>query len=135
MRKTILVSLIAMMLGAGCLAHAQSKSDHNPAGTWSGAWTGGSTGNFEMTIRKGADGKLSATITSHSDQGDSSEWQSKLVEANGDKLTIKVDNADGESEGTLQAVIEGSSIKGDYSIHAKASGEETDKGTFTATRK
>jgi hypothetical protein len=135
MRKTVLVSLIALMLSVGCVAYAQSKSDSNPAGTWSGTWTGGSTGKFEMTIAKGADGKLSATMTANSDQGETSNWQSKLVEADGDKLTIKFDDSDGESEGTLHAVIEGSSMKGDYSVSAKATGEQTDNGTFTATRK
>ena len=135
MRRRTLVSLIALLLCVGCLAHAQSKSANDPAGIWSGTWTGGSTGKFEMTITKGADGKLSATMTSHPDQGESSTWQSTLVEANGEKLTMKVDSADGGAEGTLHGVIEGSSITGDYSVRAKASGEETDKGTFTGTRK
>jgi hypothetical protein len=88
-----------------------------------------------MTITEGADGKLSATMTATTDQGETSNWQSKLVEATGDKLTIKFDNSDGESEGTVHAAIEGSSMKGDYSVRAKATGEETENGTFTATRK
>jgi hypothetical protein len=135
MRKAILGSLIALMFSVCCLAHAQSKSDNNATGTWSGAWTGDSTGKFEMTITKGADGKLSATITSHPDQDETSTWHSTLVEVNSDKLTIKFDNSNGELEGMLHALIDGSSIKGDYSIRVKASGEETDKGTFTGARK
>ena len=135
MRKTIFVSLIALIFGVGCLAYAQSKPNNSAVGAWAGSWSGNSTGKFEMAITKGADGKLSATVTSHPDQGEGSTFQSKLVETNGAKLTIKFEDSNGEIDGTLQAVIDGSSMKGDYSIRAKASGEETDKGTFTAARK
>ncbi|MGH9835716.1 MAG: hypothetical protein ACRD9Y_22075 [Blastocatellia bacterium] len=132
MRKTIFVSLIVLVFG--CFVYAQSKSD-GAAGTWSGTWTGGSTGKFEMTIKKEAGGKLSASLTATPDQGDGYTVNFKFVEPNGNKLTMKFDDPSGEVEGTLQAVVEGSSIKGDYSIRAKANGEEVDKGTFTASRK
>src|SRR5215510_5952176 len=78
MRKTIFVSLITLILGVGFLAYAQSKPENNAAGNWSGAWTGGSTGKFEMTITKGADGKLSGTLTTHPDQGEGSTVNLKL---------------------------------------------------------
>ncbi len=133
MRKTIFVSLIVLVFG--CFVYAQSKSDGGSAGTWSGTWTGGSAGKFEMTIKKEADGKLSATLTATPDQGDGYTVNFKFVEANGNKLTMKFDDPSGEVEGTLQAVVEGSTVKGDYSIRAKANGEEVDKGTFTASRK
>ena len=135
MLKTTSVSLILLIFGVSYMAYAQSKPGNNPAGTWSGSWTGGSTGKFEMTIKKEADGKLSATISGTPDQGESYTLQSKSIESNGSKLTIKFDGPDGEAEATLQAVIEGSTIKGDYSIRAKASGEEVDKGTFTGAKK
>jgi hypothetical protein len=133
MRRTIFVSLIVLIFG--CFAYAQSKSENDPVGTWSGTWSGGSTGKFEMTITKDANGKLSATLTAKPDEGDGFTGPFKSVEANGPKLTMKFEAPDGESEATLQAVIEGSTLKGDYSIRAKANGEEVDKGTFTASRK
>ena len=135
MRKMTFALLIVSIFGVGYMAYAQSKSDNNAAGTWSGSWTGGSTGKFEMIIKKDAEGKLTATISGTPDQGESYTVQSKSIEANGSKLTLKFDGPDGEAEATLHAVIEGSSIKGDYSIRAKASGEEVEKGTFTASRK
>jgi len=133
MRKTIFVSLIVLVFG--CLAYAQSKSDGGAAGTWSGTWTGGSTGKFEMTITKDANGKLAATLTTKPDDGEGWTGSFKSVEANGAKLMMKIDFPDGEAEASLQAVIEGATLKGDYAIRVKANGEEVDKGTFTASRK
>lgn len=135
MRKTIFVSLIGLMFGIGSFAYAQSKSENDPTGTWSGTWTGGSNGKFEMTVTKDANGKLSATLTAKPDQGDGFSGPFKSVEANGNKLTMKFEDPGGESEATLEAVVEGSSLKGSYSIRAKANGEEAEKGTFAASRK
>jgi len=135
MRKTIFTSLIVLIFGVGYIAYAQSGSGANAAGTWSGSWTGGSSGKFEMTIKKDAAGKLSGTLTTSPDQGQGYTTQFKSVEVKASRLTMKFDDPDGSSEAMLQAVIQGSSIKGDYSIRSKASGEEVQKGTFTANRK
>ncbi len=136
MRKIISVWLIGLIFSIGCLAFAaQSKSGANAAGTWTGAWTGGSSGKFEITIKRGAGGKLTATLTASPDQGEGYTVPFKSVEASGSKLTLIFDDPSGAIEGTLQAVIAGSSIKGDYSIRNKASGEEAEKGTFTGARK
>jgi len=135
MRKTIFVSLIMLTLSIGCFAYAaQSKSNNNAAGTWSGTWTGGSSGKFEMTIKKAAGGKLSASITVNPDQGEGYTVPFKSVESNGSKLILKFDAPGGEVEGTLQGMIVGSSIKGDYSVRSKANGQEVEKGTFTSAR-
>jgi len=135
MRKMTFALLIVLIFGVGYMASAQSKSDNNAAGTWSGSWTGGSTGKFEMIIKKDAEGKLSATLSGTPDQGESYTIHSTLIESNGSKLTMKFEGPDGEAEAKVQAVIEGASMKGDYSIRAKASGEEVEKGTFTGARK
>jgi hypothetical protein len=135
MRKTMFASLIVLIFGVGYIAYAQSRSGANPAGIWSGSWTGSSTGKFEMTIKKAAAGKLSGTLTASPDQGQGFTAQFKSVEVKASKLTMKFENSGGDGEVTLQAVIQGTSIKGDYSIRSKASGEEVEKGTFTAARK
>ena len=135
MRKMTFALLIVSIFGVGYMAYAQSKSDNNAAGTWSGSWTGGSTGKFEMIIKKDAEGKLTATLSGTPDQGESYTIHSTSIESNGSKLTMKFEGPDGEAEAKVQAVIEGASMKGDYSIRAKASGEEVEKGTFTASRK
>ena len=135
MRKKMFASLIILIFGAGFVAYAQSRSGADVTGTWSGSWTGGSTGKFEMNIKKDAEGKLSATLSGTPDQGDSYTIHSTSILSDGSNLTMKFEGPDGEAEATVKAVIEGASMKGDYSIRAKAGGEEIDKGTFTAARK
>ena len=135
MSKKKFASLIILIFGASIVAYAQSRSGADATGTWSGSWTGGSNGKFEMTIKKDADGKLSATLSGTPDQGESYTIHSTSIEFNGSKMTMKFEGPDGEAEAKVQAVIEGASMKGDYSIRAKASGEEVEKGTFTASRK
>jgi hypothetical protein len=135
MRKKMFVSLIILIFGVGYVAYAQSKSDADATGTWSGSWTGGSTGKFEMTIKKDAEGKLSATLSGKPDQGESYTIHSTSIESNGSKLTMNFEGPDGEAVAMVQAVIEGESMKGEYSIRTKAGGEEVDKGAFTAARK
>jgi|SRR5215510_13346985 hypothetical protein len=135
MRKTMFVSLIVLTFCLGLLAHAQPKSGANAAGTWAGTWTGGSTGKFEMTIKKDAKGKLSASLSATPDQGGGYTVEVKSVVAIGSKLTCKFEDPPGDVEVTLQAMIVGSSLKGDYSVRAKASGEEVEKGAVTASRK
>src|SRR5262245_24878478 len=135
MRKKMFAWLIMLIFGVVYVAYAQSRSGANAAGTWSGTWTGKSKGKFEMTIKRDAAGKLSGTLTASPDQGQGYTTQFKSIQARASKLTLKFEDPGGEAEATLQAVIAGSAIKGDYSIRSKASGEEVEKGTFTAGRK
>jgi len=88
-----------------------------------------------MTIKKDAKGKLSASLTATPGKGGGYTVEVKSVEALGSKLTCKFEDPPGEVEVTLRAVIRGSSLKGDYSVRAKASGEEVEKGVVTASRK
>src|SRR5215813_4626974 len=135
MRKTMFASLIVLIFGVGYIAYAQSRSGANAAGNWSGSYAGGSSGKFEMTIKRDAAGKLSGTLTASPDQRQGYTTQFKSIEARASKLTLRFEDPGGEAEATLRAVIAGSAIKGEYSIRSKASGEEVEKGTFTASRK
>ncbi len=135
MRKTLFAGLIMLIIGAGYLGYAQSRTRNNPAGTWSGSWSGSSTGKFEMTIKRDPSGKFSGTLTATPDQGQGYTAPFKSVVSSSSKLTLKFEDPGGGAEATLQAVIAGPSIKGDYSIRSKANGEEVEKGTFTGARK
>ena len=128
-------SLIIVILGVGIMAYAQTRSGASPVGNWTGTWSGGSSGKFEMTIKKNTNGKLTASFDGLPDQGDRYTLQSTLVDATGAKLTIKFDSPDGEAIATVNAVIEGASMKGEYSIRTKANNEEVEKGSFSAKRK
>ena len=135
MRKTIFTTLIALIIGASCLAFTQTKTAISPAGTWSGTWSGGSAGKFEITIRREAARRFSASIIASPDRGDEYTVPVRSIESSGSKLSLKFTDPEGEVEATLQGVIEGSSFKGEYTIRARATGAEVEKGAFTASRK
>src|SRR5687768_17404240 len=50
----------ALLIAPGAAARADADA---VVGTWEGTWTGSSTGKLEMTISKGADGKLSGSVS------------------------------------------------------------------------
>jgi hypothetical protein len=136
MRKTILVSLFVLVIATFSPAFAgQSASDSKFAGGWAGSWSGGSSGKFEMTITKDASGKLSATIVTMPEQGDGGTLQSKSVEAADSKLKIKLEDSEGNVEVSLEGVLEGTSIKGNYSVRDKAQGTEVETGSWSASKK
>jgi hypothetical protein len=135
MRKTIFAVLIATLFGVGGLAYGQTRAKTSPAGIWSGIWSGGSTGKFEMTIRREAPGRFSGSMTVTPDRGDEYAAPIRLLEAKGSKLSVKFRDPNDEVEVTLQGVIEGASFKGEYTIRAKVSEREVETGAFTANRK
>jgi hypothetical protein len=135
MRKTIFAFLIAIAIGAGGLSLAQTKTASSPAGTWSGTWSGGSAGKFEVTIRREAARRFSASIIASPDRGDEYTVPVRSIESAGSKLSLKFMDPEGEIEATLHGVIEGATFKGEYIIRARATGAEVEKGAFTASRK
>lgn len=135
MRLTIFTTLIMLTCGAGCLSMAQTKPAPNPAGTWSGTWSGGSEGKFELTIRREAARRFSASIIASPERGDEYTVPVRSIDSAGAKLSLKFMDPEGEVEATLQGMIEGSSFKGEYTIRAKGTGAEVEKGVFTASRK
>jgi len=140
MRKTLFTSLFVLLLGINCLIIAGQSKD-NPAsgdkfvGTWTGTWTGGSSGKFDLTVTKDTTGKLSATVTSTNEQGDGGTFRSKSVEVTGDKVKIKLEDTNGEVEVSLDATLEGKTLKGSYTVRSKADGAEAETGTITASKK
>ena len=50
------------------------------------------------------------------------------------KATMKCIDPPGEVEITLEATIEGATIKGEYVVRARADGSEADRGTLTGTK-
>lgn len=141
MRKLLQVSLCAVflitqmtILGAPGAAASPDDSDVL-VGAWQGTWTGGSTGKVEMTFAKGADGKLTGSISPKPDQGDGYTVQFKSVEVTSGKLSAKFEDPNGEVEITLTGSAEGKTVKGTYSVKQKADGTEVETGSWTATKK
>jgi hypothetical protein len=136
MYKSLIVMLSLLCFCLVGLALAPKDADEKSwVGAWAGTWTGGSSGSFEMTISKGADGKLGGSITPKPEGGESYTASFKSVALADGKVTMKLANPSDEVEITLEATIDGSALKGTYSVRAKADGNEVDRGTITASKK
>ena len=136
MQKRLFVVLSLLCFGLTGLAQAeQAASGKDPVGAWAGSWTGGSNGTFEMTITKAADGKLGGSITPKPEGNESYTATFVSVVQVDSKVTMKLTDPAGEAEITIEATVDGSTLKGTYSVRTKADGSEVDRGTFTANKK
>jgi hypothetical protein len=121
-------------LGQVALANQEetpsAKDDRAYLGTWSGTWTGGSAGRFEMTISRDASGKLSGSITP---SPYAASFQSLVVE-NG-KLTAAFQPPDGEVRVTMAGTLEGVGCKGTYDVLDRSQGSVVESGSWTAKKK
>jgi len=136
MRKSFFVVLsLLCFCFMGLVQARQAASEKNLLGTWAGTWTGGSTGSFEMTITKSADGKLGGSISPKPDgqEGYTVPFASAAF-ADG-KATLKLQDPGGEAEITLVVSADGSALTGTYSVRIKADGNEVDQGAIKATKK
>jgi hypothetical protein len=136
MRKSLFVTLSLLCFCLAGLAQAQKTAgEKNLVGAWTGSWGGGSSGSFEMTITKDADGKLGGSITPKSEGGKSYTVSFKSVGLAKGKVTLKLVDPSDEAEITLEATLNGPTLKGTYSVRVKADGNEEDRGTITANKK
>lgn len=136
MRKSFIVMLTLLCFCLSGIAHArQAAGEKSLVGSWSGSWTGGSNGSFELTVTKAADGKLGGSITPKPEGGDSYTSQFKSVVMTDNKVTMKLSDPQEEAEITLEVTLDGTSLKGTYVVRIKADGNEVDKGTLTASKK
>jgi len=140
MRRQFSYSLLVMVLVStfSYARQAESKKtpgDNSVVGTWIGSWEGGNTGKFEMTIAKGPDGKLSGSLTASPTDGDGYTVKLKSVDVSGGKLTVKVEDTEGEVEITIEGVPDATAMKGSFSVRSKAQGEQVDAGTWQAKKK
>jgi hypothetical protein len=136
MCKSLFVVLSLLCFCLAVLAQTQqATSEKNLVGAWTGSWSGGSNGSFEMTITKDTDGKLGGSITPKPEGGESYTASFKSVTLADGKVTIKLADPSDEAEITLEAAIDGSALKGTYLVRVKADGNEVDRGTITASKK
>jgi hypothetical protein len=140
MRRQFSCSFLVVIL-VTCVSYARqtdgkkTSADSAAVGTWSGGWEGGSTGKFEMTITKGADGKLTGSLTAHPTDGDGYTSKFKSVDVSGGKLTVKLADPDDEVEITIEGALDPTAMKGSYSVRSKGQGEQVDGGTWQAKKK
>ena len=136
MRKAALSIFGLIVFCAAAAGQAPQKAtEKDLIGTWTGKYAGGSTGAFEMTFTKDAEGKLAGSVSPKPDAGDPYTMQFTSIQFADGKATMKCIDPPGEVEITLEATIEGATIKGEYVVRARADGSEADRGTLTGTKK
>jgi hypothetical protein len=136
MRKTLFVLLgLAGMCAVAAAQAPQKATEKDLIGTWAGRYSGASTGAFEMTITRDAEGRLGGTVSPKADDGEAYTAPFTSVKFADGKATMTFTDPAGNVDITIEATPEGSSIKGTYVVHARADGSEAERGTFTATKK
>jgi hypothetical protein len=135
MRKTLLVLLAVAGLCTAPAAQAQKPSEKDLIGTWTGRYTGASSGAYELTINRDADGKLTGSVSPKPDDGEAYTTPLNTVTFAEGKVTLTCFDSSGQAEITVEATVEGSSLKGTYVVRARADGSEAERGTLTGTKK
>lgn len=135
MRKTLFVLMGVACLCAAPAAQAQKATEKDLIGTWAGKYTGTSSGSYEMTINRDAEGKLSGSVSPKPDDGDPYTTPFNTIRFADGTVTMTCFDPPGNVEITVEATLEGSSLKGTYVVRAKADGSEVERGTLTGTKK
>jgi hypothetical protein len=136
MRKTLFVLLaLAGLCTSAPAAQAPKATEKDLIGTWAGRYTGGSSGAYELTINRDTDGKLTGSVSPKSDDGESYTTPLNAIKFADGKVTMTCFDSSGNAEITVEATVEGSSLKGDYVVRARADGSEVERGTLTGTKK
>ena len=103
-------------------------------GNWTGTWNGDTTGKFVMKITKDSEGKLSGRINASSDTGEAFDIYFEPTVAKGNKITAKFEDPFDEREVSIEALLEGSTLKGAYTIRQKGRGRKLEDGKLKATK-
>jgi hypothetical protein len=136
MRKTLFVLLgLAGICAAAAAQAPQKATEKDLIGTWSGRYTGASSGAYELTINRDAEGKLSGSVSPKPDDGDTYTTPLNTIKFADGKATMTCFDSGGNAEITVEVTLEGSSLKGTYVVRARADGSEVERGTLTGTRK
>ena len=139
--QTVCVTLFAVLglasFGAAVPAQTLQKvTEEDVTGTWVGRYVSTDTGDFELTITRNADGELKGNGWARSDGREEADtWIVDSVQFENDKVTIACTDPSGDVELAIEAIPEGSSIKGTYVVWSRVDGSNLGGGTFTGTKK
>jgi hypothetical protein len=126
---------VACLYAAVAAAQAPKATEKDLIGTWAGKYTGTSSGSYEMTINRDAEGKLSGSVSPKPDDGEPYTTPFNTIKFADGKATLTCFDPPGQIEITVEATLEGSSLTGTYVVRAKADGSEVERGTLTGTKK
>jgi hypothetical protein len=141
--KTVLSLVVSSLLLAGAVAAQTPPQKPAPPtaaekallGTWSGSWTGGSSGTVTFLFEKGTDGKLGGSAAPQPSDGQGYTTNFTSVVVAGEKVTMRMGTPDGGAEITVEATFTGGDMKGIYIVKATGDGSEAERGTIVAKKK
>ena len=127
------VAVLAALLGA----YGAFAQDASFVGQWKGTWEGGgATGRFEITIEKGADGKLSGGVSVGQDTGD---YVAKFTSVTIEDGALRVRYAytpDEQADILLSGKAKDGGLAGEWTMVAKGAGADNSfaAGTWTVKK-
>jgi hypothetical protein len=132
----VLVSLACAQALAGTQG-APRASEDRLLGVWNGTWTGDSAGKFTITVvRDDKAKKLTGSLHARPDNNEpETKTAFKSIVVDGDKATLKYDTAgDSPSEVTVEAALDGKTMKGTWKVVDPATKSVGSSGTFTGSK-
>jgi len=137
MRRKFMLGWSLLML---CLAipsiAANAVEGEQFIGVWLGTWEGGGAGGkFDVTLERGADGKLSGSVAVIADAGNYNTKFASISFA-GDKMIAKYDYPpDVQGEIALTATFGATEANGTWALQPKGTNEPFASGTWTVKKK
>jgi hypothetical protein len=127
--------LFIVSFSAICSAAWQPAAGEQFLGTWTGTWDGaGAGGGFEVTLEKGTDGAVSGKVSVTGEPTYKAPF--KALSFDGKKMTAKYDfPPDQGGAVVLEAVFEGTTATGTWSLRQKSNDTEVAKGGWKVTKK
>ncbi len=135
-QSIIIFSLISFCIISGFAQASRVKPFNSDTliGNWIGSWDGDTSGKFKMKIIKDSRGKFSGTIDTSPDDGEPYHIYFEPTVAKGNKVTAKFEDPYDELEVSIEAIVEGSTLKGKYVIREKAKRRKVEDGKLKATK-
>jgi hypothetical protein len=131
MRHVMLV-IAAALISAIALPSAQSSKDPI-VGSWAGTYDGDGTGKFTMSISRDAANQLGGTLEATPDGGGVFTVTFKSIVVDGTKVTMAYDSPGDGSVVTLDATLDGTTLKGTWKS-VDGSGAVVASGGFTSSK-
>ena len=138
MRKYVLaMTAVLAVFGVSVgLAIAADSAGAEYVGVWNGTWEGaGGAGRFDLTLEKGADGKVTGGVSVGADAGD---YVAKFTAISfaGNQLTARYSyTPDEQADIAVTATFEGKVAKGTWAMVPKGQDQAMANGTWTVTKK
>jgi hypothetical protein len=132
MRRRLFACVAVLMLSVAWTAARQGGAD--VTGTWTGKWDGpGATGGFELTLEN-KNGAMGGNVSVSGEPAYKATL--KTVKVDGKKLAATYDfTPDDRAEVLLDGTLDGSTLKGTWTLRSKSDSTTVATGGWTVTKK